>query len=312
MYKATKSLLADHPRFLVASVIAYGVLWQLLLGSLPVESLSRGVVVWWTILCAISIFNLVGWRVSAAAIWRRRDSIEPTVYYYQRRQLVLSAIYVLGCGFRSILPRADVQRIGLYDSFASSVLVGRSVATVAELCFMIQWALLLNLAARDARCKLALVISWLLVPFIVVAEMCSWYSVLTTSYIGNAIEESLWALSATLLAVSCIALWSRCRRACRPFLTAALALAVAYVGFMVTVDVPMYVSRWLADEAAGRTYFTLSQGLHDVWSRWIVTFEWEAWQTEIPWMSLYFTVAVWCSIALAHAPWFASKPRFES
>jgi len=306
MYKSTKLIVANHCGLLAIAIVAFAALWNTLLDSLPADSMSRGVPVWWTALCAVSVFNLCGWRLSAAALERWKDSVGPDVYRFQRQQLLLSAVYVLGCGFRSILPRADVQRIGLYDSWASSVMVGRSVATVAELCFMIQWALLLNAVAKDAGTRFGVVVSWLLVPLIIVAELCSWYAVLTTSYIGNAIEESIWALSACLLIVSSLTLWSRCRAACRP------STSAAYVTFMCTVDIPMYVSRWLADEASGRAYLSLGQGLRDVSSRWVVTFEWEAWCAEIPWMTLYFTVAVWCSIALAHAPWFESKPRFES
>ncbi len=43
--------------------------------------------------------------------------------------LLLCAAYVFGCAFRSVLPRADVQRICLFDTWLSSVVVGRSVAT---------------------------------------------------------------------------------------------------------------------------------------------------------------------------------------
>jgi hypothetical protein len=192
------------------------------------------------------------------------------------------------------------------------VLVGRSVATVAELCFMAQWALLLNKLSKDAGLRFGVVVSWLLVPLIVVAEMCSWYAVLTTCYLGNAVEESLWAISALLLVVSFLALWNWCPGASRPFLGAALVLGVAYVAFMCTVDVPMYVTRWLADEAAGRQYLSLSQGLFDVGSRLAVTFSWDQWREEIPWMSFYFSVGVWSSIALVHAPRFETRSQLES
>jgi hypothetical protein len=30
--------------------------------------------------------------------------------------------------------------------------------------------------------------------------------------------------------------------------------------------------------------------------------EWSAWRHDVPWLSLYFTVAVWISIALVRAP----------
>src|SRR4029450_2038129 len=42
--------------------------------------------------------------------------------------LFLCAAYVFGCAFRSFLPRADVQRICLFDTWLSSVLIARSVA----------------------------------------------------------------------------------------------------------------------------------------------------------------------------------------
>jgi hypothetical protein len=188
-------------------------------------------------------------------------------------------------------------------------MVGRSVATLAELCFVAQWALLLNWMARDAGSRFGVVVSWLIIPLIAVAEVSSWFAVLTTNYLGNAIEESIWAVTAVLFIVSCLMIWPRCRAGCRPVLAVAVAFGIGYVTFMCLVDVPMYVSRWLEDLAAGREALTLAEGLKDVWSRRHVTFDWEQWRTEIPWMSLYFSVAVWSSIALIHAPWFRARPR---
>ena len=83
---------------------------------------------------------------------------------------------------------------------------------------------------------------------------------------------------------------------------------------MFLIDVPMYWSRWLADEASGRHYLSITQGLLDVSGRWVVSHSWDVWKNEIAWMSLYFSVAVWLSIALVHAPVLArgvtdSKPR---
>jgi len=312
MYVSTKSLLLEHRALLLLGTITFAALGSILFRSPFVDSEASLVAIWWTGLFAVSICNIGGWRLSATAVVRRRMDVEPDVYIFQRRQLLLSAVYVFGCGFRSVFPRADVQRLGLFDSWISSVMVGRSVATVAELCFAAQWALLLNCVARDMQSRTGVIISWLLVPLIVVAELCSWYAVLTTCYLGNVIEESIWALSVSLLIFGCLGLWTRYPAGRRKLLTAVLLGAVAYVAFMGMVDIPMYASRWLADEAAGREYLSLGQGLADVWSRRNVTFAWEEWRTEIPWMSLYFSVCVWCSIALVHAPLFRARPRFES
>lgn len=312
MYRVTSLAVADNRRFLVAAAAAFMMLW-LFMRPLPyTDAMTNGVVVWWVALCTLSVVNLCVWRLSATAVTQHRDAVDDADYRFQKWQLILSAIYVAGCAFRSVLPRADVQRIGLFDTWLSSVFVGRSVATVAEMCFMAQWAMLLHRVSRAANLRFGVIFAWALVPMITVAEICSWYAVLTTCYLGNAIEESIWALSATLLLVSGAMLWPRVGATGRRFLAAAMALGVGYVAFMVTVDVPMYLTRWLADEASGRTYLTLSQGLHDVGSRWHVTFAWEEWRTEIPWMSLYFSVAVWSSIALIFAPWLTPRPRMAS
>jgi hypothetical protein len=302
MYRLARTAVATHNGLLLVALTAFAAVWTFLLSHRPPDLYANGVGVWWTALCAVTALNVCVWHVSAVALARRRATADPEFHALQRRMLVLAAVYVLGCGFRSLVPRADVQRIGLIDSWISSVLVGRSVATVAELCFVAQWALLLRYVARDAGSRFGVAVSRLVVPGIAVAEVFSWGAVLTTCYLGNAIEESLWAITATLVLVSCLVLWSRCRAEWRPLLAAALVLGVAYVAFMCTVDVPMYLSRWLADEASGRSYLSLGAGLADVWTRRVVTFDWEEWRTEIPWMSLYFSVGVWCSIALVHAP----------
>jgi len=83
--------------------------------------------------------------------------------------LLLCAGYVFGCAFRSILPRADVQRICLFDTWLSSVFVGRTVATVAELCFVAQWAIILHQLGKMAGAETAVNIALVLVPIIIIA-----------------------------------------------------------------------------------------------------------------------------------------------
>jgi hypothetical protein len=74
--------------------------------------------------------------------------------------------------------------------------------------------------------------------------------------------------------------------------------AAAYVLFMMTIDVPMYLQRWQLATAHGKPLLGLVAGLHDLASRWTVTHDIVRWRDEIPWMSLYFSVAVWASLLL--------------
>lgn len=264
--------------------------------------MSSELLSWWSFLCAAACVNVVAWLLSAAALHRRQGELGQELYAARRVQLLLSAGYVFGCAFRSALPVYDVPRQVMFDTWLSSVLVGRSVATVAELCFAAQWAWLLREASRATGSQVGRVTSTSIVPLIAVAEICSWYSVLTTSNLGHVLEESIWGLSAGLLVVSLVAIWPRCAPTLRPVLLAWCALGVAYVAFMFFVDVPMYWARWVADESVGRSYLTIGDGVIDASARWVVSHRWDDWKGEATWMSLYFSVAVWLSIALVHAP----------
>jgi len=267
---------------------------------------------WWTLLRGVAAFNVLAWSVAAWWLWRLRDRWPPDAWMNRRWQLALSAGYVLGCGFRSLWPVFDVQRLVLVDSFLSSVLVGRSVATFAEMCFAAQWALLLRemsrIEPRDSRSAVVSTVSRWLLPTIATAEVFSWYSVLTTSNIGHVLEESLWCVSAAAVVASLVLMWPRVHSGRRALLALWCAAGLAYVVYMGLVDVPMYQARWAADEAVGRHYFTLAQGLADVSMRWVVSHQWAHWRGEVVWMTAYFSVAVWLSIALALAP-LMSAPR---
>jgi hypothetical protein len=216
-------------------------------------------------------------------------------------QLILSAVYVLGCAFRSLLPVYDIPRLVLIDARLSSVLVGRSVATVAELCFAAQWALILHCIAGLAHSLLGQVVSLSIVPLIVIAEGFSWYAVLTTAQRGHVVENSIWGVSAALMVVSLLVIGSQRLAQLYPPIIGWCVGGVVYVGFMFFLDVPMYWSRWLADQTNRRQYLSIARGLVDVCRRRTVSHRWEDWKGEVLWMSLYFSVGVWTSISLIYA-----------
>ena len=255
-------------------------------------------ITWWHALCAIACLNLMAWTLSTA--WLHRNRPEGTTWPHQRLQLLLSALYVLGCGYRSVLPVFDVPRIVMVDSWASSVLVGRTVATLAELSFAAQWALLLRGMAVAHRHRGVQWVSLAVLPLIVLAELHSWYAVLTTRNIGHVVEESLWGTVAVLSVGAMLVLWGDASARTRRWLALAIVAGSAYAAYMFGVDVPMYWARWQADEAAGRVYPALAAGIADAASRWHVSHDWVHWRSEVVWMTLYFSVAVWISIGLAH------------
>jgi hypothetical protein len=262
---------------------------------------------WWMMLCVVASINVLAWAASAAVARRRQSALAPATWSSMRLQVLLSAGYVVGCAYRCAFPVFDVQRLCLVDSWMSSVIVGRTVATIAELCFAAQWAVLLSDVAASTRSPLATMVCRLVVPLIAVAEVCSWYAVLTTSNVGHVLEESIWGMCAALLVASFALAWPRSRREVRPMLAAACVIGLAYVVYMFEVDVPMYWTRWVLDVRHGHRFLSIAEGVADASGRWIVSHRWADWRTEVVWMSLYFSVAVWLSIGLIHVPGFVGS-----
>jgi hypothetical protein len=207
-----------------------------------------------------------------------------------------------------------VQRICFFDSFWASVFVGRSVATVAELCFITQLVLTGRGIARWLRVPAAEALASLPLLLIVVAETSSWYAVVTTNYLGNFVEESLWTLSGLLFAVSLAMMRPRSAGRLRRLLSVSLVGSLLYVAFMSTVDLRMYFTRLRADRLAGRPYLSLAEGLHDLIARRVVTFSWNDWHEELAWMFLYFSVSVWFSLSLISASrlWTEEQPALAA
>jgi hypothetical protein len=270
--------------------------WRARSGSLS-RSLawSNPLAWWWSMLTLVSGANIAVWFL----LYRQ---LQPTGGFGGasgiEAMLLLCAGYVFGCAFRSLLPRADVQRICLFDTWLSSVMVGRSVATVAEMCFAAQWALMLHQLGTMTGAGTTLSVAWVIVPLILIAECYSWYAVLTTNYLGNAIENSIWAVAFFLIGVALCRLLPEFDGAVRVVLGIAIAGIVAYLAFLMTIDVPMYLSRWRTEVGDGSKLLRPLEGLRDVSTRWIVTHDLAEWKDEIAWMSLYFSMAVWASLAL--------------
>jgi hypothetical protein len=252
---------------------------------------------WWGVLTLVSGINIAVWFVLYHQLREQPTSGLGSTSSIQL-MLLLCAAYVFGCAFRSFLPRADVQRICLFDTWLSSVVVGRSVATVAEVCFAAQWAIMLYQLGTMTGADTTLNAAWVIVPLILIAECFSWYAVLTTHYLGNAIENSIWAVAFFVIGIGLCRLLPEYDGLVRVVLAGAIVGIAGYLAFLMTVDVPMYLSRWRAKIADGGKHLRPLEGLRDVSTRWIVTHDLAHWKDEIAWMSLYFSAAVWASLAL--------------
>jgi hypothetical protein len=267
------------------------------------EQSSLELVLWNTALCMFAILNVAAWLTVKGRLERRADSLPGKVLATRKAMLALSAVYLAGCAFRSAFPMLDVQRICLFDTVLSRVAIGRGVATIAELAFIAQWALLLGEAGVEGR-PFVRQAAFALLPLGVAAEAASWLGVMTRDNLLHALENSLWTLGAALVLVALVALLDGADERRRRAIGLGITAVGVYLAFMVVVDVPMYLQRW---QASGETALPLAVGLGEVLRRCVPTTAIAAWREDMPWLTLYFSAGVWLSIALVEAPPLAAR-----
>jgi cytochrome bd-type quinol oxidase subunit 2 len=260
------------------------------------------VLTWWTVLCGLALLNVCAWFLCAHLLRRRRAEFAPEAYSTRRVLLWLAAAYVVGCGFRSVFPMVDVPRICLHGTPFGRIAIGRTVATIAEMSFAAQFCLLLREAGRALGRAELIALGPLLFVLIAIAEAFSWAAVLRSDFALHAIENSIWTVASALGVVAFVSLRSRLAASGRRFVVAVLLGGALYIVFMTTVDVPSYVSRWVAATASGHQAVSLTTGLEQILAPCRVVRNWAAWRDDVVWLTLYFSAAVWTSIALVHAP----------
>src|ERR1035438_1215103 len=231
---------------------------------------------WWGVLTLVSGANIAVWFLLYRQL-HEQPAGNPGSTSGIELMLLLCAAYVFGCAFRSFLPRADVQRICLFDTWLSSVIVGRSVATVAEICFAAQWAIILHQLGTMTGSDTTLNAAWVIVPLILIAECFSWYAVLTTHYLGNAIENSIWAVAFFVIGIGLCRLLPEFDGLVRVVLVGAITGIAGYLAFLMPFAVPMYLSGWRAETADGSKRLGPLEGLRDVSRRWVVTHDFAEW-----------------------------------
>ena len=243
---------------------------------------------WLGALAGLAALNVGLW------VWIASFGTRPTPY--AETQLLLSGVYVMVCGFRSLFPRVDLERVCLWDTWLSAILLGRTMATIAELCFALQCQLFVMRLSEIAGTPVVGAAAHAFVPLAIGAELVCWYAVLSLNHIFHALEESLWAVMMLLLSAACgiAALTTH-----EPFRSMMIAGFVVYsvgAGLTIGCDVTMYVRRWRLRAATAR--LTLAAGLRDTRRRRHPTLAWHVWREEAPWMTLYFSVGVWTSLAM--------------
>lgn len=260
---------------------------------------------WWNrFLTIVSIFNI----------------ILVINYYYLNKNimdknklliLILVFIFVIVCAIRSIWPRTDSYKLCYYNNFISLPTVGRTLATIAEMSFVTLVVLITNIILNDSSdggktFTILKKYNYLLIPMIFSAQIFCWIGVTTIRPIFNAIEESLWAILGTSKLIIFSYLYYNLinRTNLSPKLNhikficpIIIIFSLCYVLFMVFHDVPMYIKRHKDKKNKPLTFI---EGLKKLSKCDKVSKSYNDWKEEIPWLTLYFTFAVWATIIILY------------
>ena len=241
--------------------------------------------IWWHFLC-LGIF------LSNILLLKKKANTR-----HEKRQKVLSFLFILSNTVRSIFPRIDVERICYFDHFLSTTIVGRSFATVGEisLSFQIAFGLLFLMKQQEQSSLLP----YILPPAISCAQILCWFGVLTTNQFFHVCEESIWAVAFALMIPLLIQLHRKAKETERKKkLMGCVILALIYVVYMFIVDVPMYYRRFSENNLSQVRYLSLREGIFDAMSCNLVTTKYEVWKEDSIWMIGYFVFGSLVSIGL--------------
>lgn len=238
----------------------------------------------------MAVFNI--------GIWTWAIVVHSEMQHFSYAQPILSGIYVFVCAFRSFLPRIDVERYCLFDHPLSSVMLGRTLATIAEVSFSAQCALLIYQLGQSLGAEGIQYTAYSIVPIIVLAQVSCWYATLSLNHFWHSIEEAAWVVMVTI-AAACFSIGLVMLSGILKVLMAIgiiSCLGTAYI--MLFIDIPMYLSRKEHSHQQAKQFLSVGAGIRDAISRRVKTSDWEVWKKEVIWLSTYFTFGVWLSIGM--------------
>lgn len=245
---------------------------------------------WWKFLCVMAVVNIGIW---AWAIITRSE-----LHNFSYAQPVLSGIYVFVCAFRSFLPRIDLERYCLFDHPLSSVMLGRSLATVAEVSFSAQCALLIYDLGQSLGSPAIQITAYAIVPIIVLAQVSCWYAALTLNHFWHGIEEAAWVIMVMLAAVCFTIGFFLLDGILKSLMLIGILSCLGSAYIMLFIDIPMYLSRRNDSDRQHKQFLSVSAGIRDAVRRRVKTSDWGIWKKEVIWLSAYFTFGVWLSIGM--------------
>jgi hypothetical protein len=179
-----------------------------------------------------------------------------------------------------------------------------SAASVAEVVWAYQFLATLQSLRHASPLQLGQSVGYagkIALFFAVIAEGFSWTNLITTNNVWAVVEQALWSGLFAVFGFAFLRImytWTD-----HPFSYRVLALLLFAMSIEQCYEAfGLYLRRYLDDEQNGVEYNSLVEGFKNLCSCTVVDKSLESWMADLPWMTGYFTVAVWSSIWMTISP----------
>ena len=271
---------------------------------------------WWTFLIIISIFNIL--FISIYAFTHKLNNKQLLIF-------VFAFIFSIVCAIRSFYPTKYTEKTCFLKTKYYTPFVIRVLATVAELTYILLFVYIFIYIIKNIKSIANINLDYLkkyvylVIPIVILAEVFSWLGSITEYQLWNVSEEILWFLSSIILIVISLYILKNIKhiktnkiRSIYYLLSGIVPIATIFATFMIVVDIPMYIRRWIKGEKIK------SKSLNQIFNEFKIKHRknfdnkindfrqckkvdksLNTWKNEIPWLTGYFTIGVWTTFVLA-------------
>lgn len=272
--------------------------------------------IWWSSLLVIAASNCVLYALAVKAYFkavaadREGENPSPGLEAPSRWTLLLLAFpFVLESNYRCVFPGIYTERVVLWDTPLNSIAIDRTLACIGEICWGLQYSILLNQLNRELAevgskpSRVVQVFSYLIPAFVVGGEYACLWEVATTNNLYCVYEVVLWFIQYLMVFVAAGIIWYRCWKVKakisakgKGFLGGCLIIGAIYVPYDLIKVIPMYIDRYNTDQANHVKYYGFWEGLKDAATRREVHHDWQSWSDDWLWMVFYYSVLVWTAV----------------
>jgi hypothetical protein len=248
---------------------------------------------------------------------------------YKKHMSRLAGVYVLISFYRTVFLTTSGNRWVWHDTPFSSVLLGRGLATIAELSFVHQLVACTNFCnkqvheasvkldnrkAPEGLHKYTEAVMQAMLPLIGLGELFALCGVLNGDRMWFLFDQSCWLLAFALAAPAFYHVFRASRilskeahvcthsASAETFALLAMILSTVYVLWLVINSLPSWWRRYQWQQDNGVPTMKFGTGFIDALVFRVQTRHWKVWRHTVIYLPAFLTITSWSSILMSFAP----------